>query len=72
MDVRKIRKNIGLQQGQFWPRIGVTQSGGSRYEAGRAMPAPVAMLVDIAYGNERQSGAIIKRLRAVKRMPGRK
>ena len=34
-----IRVKAGLNQSQFWSRIGVTQSGGSRYESGRAQRA---------------------------------
>jgi len=39
------RKVSGLNQSQFWSRFGVTQSGGSRYETGRNLPRPVAMLL---------------------------
>lgn len=34
-----------LNQQTFWPKFGVTQSGGSRYENGRAMDAPLRMLI---------------------------
>lgn len=37
-------------QTDFWCRFGVTQSGGSRYESGRKLPAPVAMVVVFADG----------------------
>ena len=30
-DARSIRMSLGLNQDEFWTRIGVTQSGGSRY-----------------------------------------
>ena len=40
-NIRDIRKKLGLNQMDFWSRIGVTQSGGSRYESGRNMPKPV-------------------------------
>ena len=30
IDAREIRKKLGLNQQQFWSRVGVTQSGGSR------------------------------------------
>lgn len=39
------RKLSGLNQQQFWSRFGVTQSGGSRYESGRNIPLPTAMLI---------------------------
>ncbi len=42
---REIRRRLGMNQQQFWTKIGVTQSGGSRYESGRNMPKPVQELV---------------------------
>jgi transcriptional regulator with XRE-family HTH domain len=39
------RRASGLNQFDFWSRFGVTQSGGSRYESGRNIPLPTAMLV---------------------------
>lgn len=39
------RKKEGLNQKDFWARYGVTQSGGSRYEAGRNIPKPLAILL---------------------------
>lgn len=44
-NIRDIRRKAGLNQQSFWSRFGVTQSGGSRYESGRAMPTPAAMLI---------------------------
>ncbi len=38
-----------MNQQEFWSRIGVTQSGGSRYEAGRAMPKPVRELLRLVH-----------------------
>lgn len=46
---REIRRKRGLNQQQFWPLIGVTQSGGSRYESGRRMPKPVRELLRIVH-----------------------
>lgn len=46
---REIRRRRGLNQQQFWPAIGVTQSGGSRYESGRRMPRPVRELLRIVH-----------------------
>ena len=42
---RDIRRRLGLNQQEFWTKIGVTQSGGSRYESGRDMPKPVRELL---------------------------
>lgn len=49
-DYRKIRASLGMNQSEFWNRIGITQSGGSRYEGGRKLPAPAQTCFDIAYG----------------------
>lgn len=49
-DLKKTRAVTKLNQHDFWSRVGVTQSGGSRYESGRSIPAPIAMLVEITYG----------------------
>ncbi len=46
---REIRCKLGLNQQEFWTAIGVTQSGGSRYEAGREMPKPVAELLRLVH-----------------------
>ena len=46
---RDIRHRLGLNQQEFWGRIGVTQSGGSRYESGRSMPKPVRELLRLVH-----------------------
>lgn len=46
---REIRRKLGLNQQDFWGRIGVTQSGGSRYETGRNMPKPVRELLRLVH-----------------------
>jgi transcriptional regulator with XRE-family HTH domain len=43
--VRRLRNQCKLNQSDFWSRFGVTQSGGSRYESGRAVPKPLALLI---------------------------
>lgn len=50
INVMALRKSLGLNQTQFWTRLGVTQSAGSRYESGRTLPAPMALLVRLVYG----------------------
>jgi len=49
IDARGIRRKLGLNQQQFWSQIGVTQSGGSRYESGRNMPRPVQHLLRLVH-----------------------
>ncbi|MCL4722642.1 MAG: XRE family transcriptional regulator [Rhodocyclaceae bacterium] len=39
------RRTEGLNQSVFWKRFGVTQPCGSRYEAGRAIPKPIRLLM---------------------------
>jgi transcriptional regulator with XRE-family HTH domain len=46
---REIRQKLGLNQEEFWQKIGVTQSGGSRYEAGRDMPRSVGELLRLVH-----------------------
>jgi len=46
---RHLRHKLGLNQQQFWGMIGVTQSGGSRYESGRTMPKPVQTLLRVVH-----------------------
>lgn len=49
LNPREIRRRLGLNQEQFWTKIGVTQSGGSRYESGRDMPKPVRELLRLVH-----------------------
>lgn len=44
-DIGTVRRKEGVNQLEFWSRYGVTQSGGSRYESGRAIPRPLAILI---------------------------
>jgi transcriptional regulator with XRE-family HTH domain len=46
---RQIRNRLSMNQQEFWARVGVTQSGGSRYESGRKMPKPVRELLRLVH-----------------------
>lgn len=48
-DPLALRRSLGLNQCDFWGALGVTQSGGCRYEKGRKMPQPVATLLELVY-----------------------
>lgn len=48
-EVRDLRKRLGMNQQQFWSTLGVTQSGGSRYESGRNIPRPVRELLRLVH-----------------------
>lgn len=47
-DIRTKRKQ---NQSEFWKRLGVTQSGGSRYESGRDIPEPTRRLLELVEGS---------------------
>jgi transcriptional regulator with XRE-family HTH domain len=49
LDLREIRRKLGLNQSEFWSKLGITQSGGSRYESGRDMPWAVNQLLRLMY-----------------------
>lgn len=44
-NIQEHRHGLAMNQSAFWSRYGVTQSGGSRYESGRNMPMPTAILI---------------------------
>jgi len=48
-ELTALRHSLDINQRSFWARLGVTQSGGSRYEQGRPLPASVAQLLDTVY-----------------------
>ena len=60
------RKAEGLNQSAFWSRFGVTQSGGSRYESGRSIPRPTAMLIWLRQTNRISDKDLAEALKAVK------
>jgi predicted transcriptional regulator len=62
-DVQARRKKLGLNQTAFWERVNITQSGGCRYETGRNIPKPVQLLLQIAYGTEKQAAATVAHIR---------
>ncbi len=59
--VLRLRRKHQLSQADFWVPLGVTQSAGSRYESGREIPKPVALLLELAYGSNPL--AALKKLR---------
>ncbi|HEX8988413.1 MAG TPA: helix-turn-helix domain-containing protein [Rhodocyclaceae bacterium] len=60
IDAREIRRKLGLNQQQFWSKLGVTQSGGSRYESGRNMPRPVQHLLRLVHVEQIDIGKVRK------------
>lgn len=64
-DYKTLRTKLRMNQTEFWSRIGVTQSGGSRYEGGRLAPEPTRIVVDLAYGTPAAAIAKLAKLRGV-------
>lgn len=58
-----LRKKLGMNQADFWAKIRITQSGGSRYENGRNVPKPVLLLLHLAYAPEDQALEMLNYLR---------
>lgn len=44
------RLKLGMTQTAFWAPVGVTQSGGSRFENDREMPVPISTLLELCHG----------------------
>lgn len=58
IDAREIRRKLSMNQQQFWSKLGVTQSGGSRYESGRNMPRPVQQLLRLVHVEQIDIGKV--------------
>lgn len=64
MNIFRLREKAGMTQEQFWQRIGLTQSCGSRYEKGkRPLPEPISLLLAITYGTFKESQSTVNTLR---------
>lgn len=48
-DYRALRLKIDVNQQEFWGRLGMTQSCGSRYENGRKPPIYVSVMAYLIY-----------------------
>ena len=46
-ELRTIRRLSRASQKEFWRKFGVTQSAGSHFENGRALPLPLALLLRV-------------------------
>lgn len=63
MNPKELRTQLEINQTDFWTRLGVSQSSGSRFENGRALPAPIQKLIVLAYYPKEESSAVLKALR---------
>ena len=64
-NIKVYRMSTGRNQSEFWCRLGVTQSGSSRYENGRRMPPPLAILVWLCENGAIDENALAAAKRAV-------
>jgi hypothetical protein len=64
-DTKSVRLLRNETQADYWQRFGVTQSGGSRYESGRGIPKPTAMLMEMFNGGLISSEMLAKVRRKV-------
>jgi len=58
-DLKKYRVSKRESQEKFWSRFGVTQSSGSRFETGLAIPAPVALLLKLYVNGKLNDGDLL-------------
>jgi hypothetical protein len=58
-DLKKYRIGKRESQEKFWGRFGVTQSSGSRFETGLAIPAPVALLLKLYVNGKLNDGDLL-------------
>ena len=62
---RELRRKMNISQSEFWSRIGVTQSGGSRYETTRRVPKPTQTVINLAYSSAKTALETLAALRGV-------
>lgn len=62
-DYRQFRRKLDLNQSEFWNRLGLTQSAGSRYESGRTVPPSTVLLFKLVY--EKRPLIALAKLRGV-------
>ena len=58
-ELRRLRITKRESQEKFWGRFGVTQSSGSRFETGLAIPAPVALLLKLYVNGKLNDGDLL-------------
>jgi len=62
--IKTYRDKHQLTQTEFWKRVAVSQSCGSRYEGGRRIPLQILYLLHFAYGTAHQAGLLQEWLRS--------
>lgn len=49
LDTANLRHQLGMNQTDFWAKLGVTQSGGARCENAKSVTLPVFKLLRLQY-----------------------
>lgn len=62
-EIRAFRTKRKLTQADFWERVGITQSGGSRYESGRRIPEDMLLLMNLIWGERAHAEQLLHALR---------
>jgi DNA-binding transcriptional regulator YiaG len=62
-DLKALRSALRINQTTFWKGLQATQSGGSRYESGRNIPASIRALVILVFGSEEHARQQLEALR---------
>jgi predicted transcriptional regulator len=62
-DLKALRRALRINQTTFWKGLQATQSGGSRYESGRNIPASIRALVILVFGSEQHARQQLDALR---------
>lgn len=62
-DLKALRAALQINQTTFWRGLQATQSGGSRYESGRSIPASIRALIILVYGSEQHARQQLEALR---------
>lgn len=66
-EARELRQHLAMKQDEFWGRIAVKQSAGSRYVSeSNPLPLKIACLLQIAYGTPGQEQQMVEWLRQSK------
>jgi len=61
--VGALRESTQLKQHEFWSKVGVSRSSGSRYESGHDIPESLQILLQLTYGSEAQAAELLAWLR---------
>lgn len=62
-EARDWRRSLNMNQAEFWRRVFVTQSGGSRHESAEKLPEHIDCLIRLIYCSEKEALAQLALIR---------